>query len=78
MTYFDASAGQIIVEIDNNALGTLRGGVNAPDEVEVAFGVKLVAQAGAVVAKTATEGHFVVRLRWASSQLEAKQQADAD
>jgi len=35
-----------------------------PDEVELAFGVKLNAEAGAVIAKTAVEGHFQVKLSW--------------
>ncbi|MET7606611.1 CU044_2847 family protein [Streptomyces avermitilis] len=36
----------------------------APDEYEVEFGIKLNAEAGVVVAKTASEGHFNVRLAW--------------
>lgn len=62
----------------SSALGTLRGGLNPPDTIEVEFGVKLVAQAGAVVAKTATEGHFLVRLRWAPQQTDPGQQSDDD
>lgn len=37
----------------------------APEEHEVEFGLKLNVEAGAIVARTATEGHFVVKLRWA-------------
>ena len=47
-------------------LGLLRG--LAPDEYEVEFGIKLNAEAGVVVAKTATEGHFNVRLGWQRSE----------
>jgi hypothetical protein len=36
----------------------------APDEHEIEFGLKLSAEAGAIVAKTAAEGHFTVKLRW--------------
>jgi hypothetical protein len=36
----------------------------APDEHEIEFGLKLTAEAGALVAKTAAEGHFTVKLRW--------------
>jgi hypothetical protein len=36
----------------------------AADEREVEFGLKLTTEAGAVVAKTAVEGHFVLRLVW--------------
>jgi hypothetical protein len=36
----------------------------APEKYEIEFGVKLTAAAGAVVAKTAIEGHFTVKLAW--------------
>jgi hypothetical protein len=36
----------------------------SPDEHEIEFGLKLTAEAGALVAKTAAEGHIVVKLRW--------------
>lgn len=35
-----------------------------PDTVEVELGVKINAEAGAVIAKTAAEGNFTVRLVW--------------
>lgn len=35
-----------------------------PDEVQIEFGVKLTAQAGAVIAKTGLEGHLKVQLTW--------------
>jgi hypothetical protein len=35
-----------------------------PSEVEITFGVKLDAQAGAVIAKTSIQGHFEVKLKW--------------
>ncbi|MBB4913999.1 CU044_2847 family protein [Streptosporangium saharense] len=35
-----------------------------PDEVELQFGVRLSASAGAVIAKTGAEGHFEVRIKW--------------
>jgi Trypsin-co-occurring domain 1 len=38
-----------------------------PDEVEVEFGVKLGAEAAAIIAKTSLEGQFTVRLKWVSS-----------
>jgi hypothetical protein len=37
----------------------------APDRHEVEFGMKLNAEAGVIVAKTAVEGHFTVKLSWA-------------
>ncbi len=36
----------------------------APDEYEVEFGMKLNAESGVVIAKTAVEGHFTVRIHW--------------
>jgi hypothetical protein len=36
----------------------------APDEYEIEFGMKLNAEAGVIVAKTALEGHFTVKLTW--------------
>jgi len=35
-----------------------------PDEVELKFGIKLDAQAGAVIARTGMQGHFEVKLKW--------------
>jgi NTP-dependent ternary system trypsin peptidase co-occuring protein len=51
------------------AMPTLRSVVRsvqslAPDEAEIEFGITLTAEAGAVVAKTAVEGHFTVTLSW--------------
>jgi|SRR5580700_10559700 hypothetical protein len=36
----------------------------AADEREVEFGIKLTAEAGVMVAKSALEGNFVLRLKW--------------
>ncbi|WP_307801214.1 CU044_2847 family protein [Actinomadura violacea] len=46
------------------ALAALRGGDLNPDAVELEFGVKLNAVAGAVIAKTSVEGHLKVKLTW--------------
>lgn len=57
------------------ALGTVRDAASAalgqfqrmsrkPDEVEIKFGVKLSASAGAVIAKTGVDGQFEVKLKW--------------
>ena len=43
-------------------LATLRD--LAPDQHEVEFGIKLSAEAGAVIARTAVEGHFTVKMSW--------------
>lgn len=35
-----------------------------PDDIEVEFGVKLNAEAGAIIARTGGEGHLKVKLTW--------------
>ncbi|MFF1478679.1 CU044_2847 family protein [Streptomyces sp. NPDC058301] len=47
-----------------SALHVFRDGRLKPDAVELEFGVKLTAEAGAVIAKTAVEGHLLVKLSW--------------
>ncbi|WP_410644211.1 CU044_2847 family protein [Amycolatopsis sp. lyj-346] len=56
-----------------HALGEVRAAASAalaqfrdlgPDEVELKFGVKLDAQAGAVIARTGLQGQFEVKLKW--------------
>ncbi|NBE55644.1 CU044_2847 family protein [Streptomyces boluensis] len=47
-----------------SALRVFRDGSLKPDAVEIEFGVKLTAEAGAVIAKSAVEGHLVVKLSW--------------
>lgn len=50
------------------ALDTFRSGESGPDTVELEFGVKFKAEAdSAVFARTASEGHIVVRLSWSDS-----------
>jgi Trypsin-co-occurring domain 1 len=39
-----------------------------PDELELKFGIKLDAQAGAVIARTGVSGHFEVKLKWNAEQ----------
>ncbi|GGV04826.1 hypothetical protein GCM10010245_10250 [Streptomyces spectabilis] len=47
-----------------SALRTFRERALDPDGIELEFGVKLSAAAGAVIAKTAAEGHLTVKLTW--------------
>lgn len=47
------------------ALEQFRAMPQRPDEIELKFGVKLDAKAGAVIAQTGMEAHFEVRLAWA-------------
>jgi hypothetical protein len=42
---------------------------DAPDEVEVEFGIQLSAEIGAIVAHTAGEANFHVRLVWKRNRL---------
>lgn len=50
------------------ALSTFRDTALSPDGVEIEFGVRFNAEAGAVVAKTSVEGHMVVKLSWTSDR----------
>lgn len=52
-----------------SALRVFRDGTGAlrPDGVEIEFGVRLSAEAGAVIAKGTTEGHLVVKLTWGAA-----------
>lgn len=45
------------------ALDEFRKGVS-PDEIKLTFGVKMTAEAGAVIAKTSFEGNLGVELVW--------------
>lgn len=47
-----------------SALRVFRNCSVKPDTVEIEFGVKLSAEAGAVIAKSTVEGHLVVTLAW--------------
>jgi hypothetical protein len=50
------------------ALDTFRAGETAPESIELEFGVKFKAEAGsAVFARTAAEGHIVVRMSWSGA-----------
>jgi hypothetical protein len=42
----------------------LRSVADPPDQIEVTFGIKLSGELGAVIAKTAAEANFSVRLSW--------------
>jgi uncharacterized protein YfiM (DUF2279 family) len=46
------------------ALGQFQDMVHRPDSVEISFGIRLDAQAGALIAKTGAQGHFEVKLTW--------------
>ncbi|MFF4880210.1 CU044_2847 family protein [Micromonospora sp. NPDC000668] len=55
---------QDVRDAAESALGVFRDGSLRPDGIELEFGVKLNAEAGAILAKSAVEGHFTVKLCW--------------
>jgi hypothetical protein len=46
------------------------GLVKPPSDVEVEFGVKLDAEAGALIARTGVEAHLTVTLKWSSDEVD--------
>ncbi|MER5451432.1 CU044_2847 family protein [Streptomyces sp. NPDC002766] len=58
-----------------SALRVFRDGTLRPDSVELEFGVKLSAEAGAVIAKGAAEGHLLVKLSWSPRPADADREA---
>ncbi|MFJ1971118.1 CU044_2847 family protein [Streptomyces sp. NPDC087903] len=58
-----------------SALRVFRDGALQPDSVELEFGVKLSAEAGAVIAKGSAEGHLVVKLSWSPGRATAEPEA---
>lgn len=60
---FEASLGPVRTAAES-ALRVFRDGELAPDSVEIEFGVRMTAEAGAVIVKGSGEGHLLVRLSW--------------
>ena len=50
--------------VANATLGKLQDLAQQPEQVEVEFGIRLNAAAGAVIARTQAEGHLQVTLTW--------------
>lgn len=68
-------AGRKLEDVIASAQTTIRAVVDglralAPDEHQLEFGLKLNASAGVLVAKTAVEGHFTVKMTWRREQAE--------
>ncbi|MEU7578922.1 CU044_2847 family protein [Streptomyces sp. NPDC041068] len=63
-----------------SALRVFREGSLRPDSVEIEFGVRMSAEAGAVIVKGQAEGHLVVRLSWSpgGSAASADRQAQSN
>ncbi|MFD0342935.1 CU044_2847 family protein [Streptomyces sp. NPDC127117] len=60
-----------------SALAVFRDGALKPDGVELEFGVKITAEAGAVIAKSSVEGHLTVKLSWSPGATPAVPEAPA-
>lgn len=58
----DATA--IIAPVAESILGRLKNLVDPPTGIEVEFGLTLSFQAGAIIATSAAEGNFTIRLTW--------------
>jgi hypothetical protein len=55
-----------------HVIAQLRKIQDSPDEVQVAFGLKLSADAGAVLASAGAEANYIVTLKWVKSEEEGK------
>ena len=61
---FETALGHVM-PVASAALKRIRTGLNTPaDEVELKFGVKLTAEAGAIIASVGGEVNFEITLRW--------------
>ncbi|MET9648187.1 CU044_2847 family protein [Streptomyces syringium] len=60
------------------ALSGFRSMEARPDEVQIQFGVRLNAEAGAVIAKTSADGHLQVSLTWRREGVPAQPPAEPD
>ena len=59
-----AEAMDKIKPVAANIIGKIRELKDAPDEVEVKFGVKMTAEMGAVIASANVEGNYEITLKW--------------
>jgi hypothetical protein len=57
------------------ALAQFTAMTRAPDEVELKFGLKLDAEAGAIIARTGIQGQFEVKLKWRRAESTADEEA---
>lgn len=60
---FEAALAKI-KPVATSLIAQLRDLSQPPQEVEVEFGLKLSAEAGAFIASASTEAHFLVKLTW--------------
>ncbi len=66
------SALQTVRSAAEGILNQLRLLQQPPDEVAVEFGVKMSAEAGAVIAKASTEANFKINLTWKKAAADGK------
>jgi len=59
-----AEAMDKIKPIAANIIGKVRELKDAPDEVEVKFGLKMTAEMGAIIASANVEGNYEITLKW--------------
>ena len=62
-TRFEQALGTIKV-VANSVVESIKGIASSPQEVEVKVGLKFTAEAGAIIAKTSTEGNLEITIRW--------------
>jgi hypothetical protein len=55
-----------IKPVASTIISKLRSLGDKPDEVEVSFGIKMNAEAGAIVASAGLEANYLVKLKWKS------------
>ena len=58
------SAMNVIKAVGDNVIQTAKSIAQHPDELEVKIGLKFSVEAGAIIAKTATEGNLEVTIKW--------------
>jgi hypothetical protein len=56
-----------VARVADAAIAQFRRSTGRPDEVEIQFGVRLSAEAGAVIAANSGEGHLHIKLAWRPS-----------
>jgi hypothetical protein len=54
----------VIKSIGNSVVTKVKEISDSPDEVSVELGIKFTAEAGAIIAKTSTEGTLKLTLKW--------------
>lgn len=57
---------KLIQVCGENVVTSVKKMSKKPTETSIEFGVKIDAEAGAIIAKASTEGHFIIKLSWQS------------